>query len=153
MGQVVLRMIRAVVAILLGVSLSRAGPAQISMGTQAADEVFTVDLSNEPRNAGRPLGEADFFLASQLPRIPTNMTSERLMKLTAEGELRGSMHKPEPDLADVLKATKNGVAALENHWANGIVPYTLDAAFTTSEWLCLYQDCHPRAPPCCGCQT
>merc|ERR1719438_467222 len=53
-------MMRAVVAILLGVSLSRAGPAQISVSTQAADEVFTVDLSNEPRNAGRPLGDADF---------------------------------------------------------------------------------------------
>ena len=32
-------------------------------------------------DAGKPLGEDDFFLASQLPRIPSNMTSEKLMKV------------------------------------------------------------------------
>ena len=29
------------------------------------------------------------------------------------GELLGSVNNPEPDLADVLKATRNGIAALK----------------------------------------
>ena len=71
-------------------------------------------------------------------------------QIVEEGELKGSVNNPEPDLADTLKATKNGIAALEqeisilyimlksifpfsNHWGNGLVPYTIDAAFTSSE--------------------
>ena len=70
------------------------------MSTDAQDAVFTIDRSSEPRSKepispylfifnhhmlldlGTPLGPEDFFRASQLPMIPTNMTSERMMKVT-----------------------------------------------------------------------
>ena len=77
---------------------------------------------------GKPLGPKDFHLASQLPAIPPNMTTEAMMrvkqiinsffsfeylKVMEDGELKGSVNNPEPDLADVLKVTKNGIHALE----------------------------------------
>jgi len=96
-------------------------------------QVFQVDMSNEPRNPGKPLGPKDFHLASQLPAIPPNMTTDMMMKIVEYGELKGSVNNPEPDLIDVMKATKNGIAALENHWGNAVIPYTIDAAFTDSE--------------------
>ena len=36
------------------------------------------------------MDEKDFFLASQLPIIPLNETTENLMKIIAEGELKGA---------------------------------------------------------------
>jgi len=96
----------------------------------------SIDTSNEPRNPGPPLGEKDFFLASQLPIVPTNVTTDQLMQIVADGELAGSVNNPAPSLNDslnMLKETKNGIAALENHWGNAIIPYTIDAAFSDSE--------------------
>jgi hypothetical protein len=34
-------------------------------------------------------------------------------QIVEEGELKGGVNNPEPDLADTMKATKNGIAALE----------------------------------------
>ena len=39
---------------------------------------------------GEPLGETDFFLATQLPIIPHNTTTEELMRIIAIGELEGA---------------------------------------------------------------
>merc|ERR1719312_1730083 len=94
---------------------------------------------NAPRNPGRPLGPDDFFLARQLGVKETNLTAERMMlPLTVVGS---------PDQADFeeleLKGaqtenmkehdTKNGLSKLTYHWPNGVVPYTIDAAFTSTE--------------------
>ena len=55
------------------------------------------------------------------------------MQIVANGELAGSVNNPPPELEDSIKATKNGIAALQYHWGNAIIPYSLDAAFTDSE--------------------
>ena len=44
---------------------------------------------------GKPLGEDDFFLASQLPIIPRNITTDQMMKIMEDGELKGSKNQPE----------------------------------------------------------
>ena len=56
---------------------------------------------------GPPLGKKDFFQATQLPVIPTNTTTDQLMKIIANGELKGAINKP-----DDAKSTKNGLATV-----------------------------------------
>ena len=115
-------------------------------------------------DAGKPLGDADFFLASQLPRIPTNMTSEKLMKVgmpmltllnimkkflaDCRGRVKRKSAQPRArscrcpeshqewcSCSSVSKVWHSNclTSCYRNHWADGIIPYTLDAAFTTAE--------------------
>merc|ERR1712142_245939 len=83
---------------------------------------------------GKPLGPADFEAASKLPIHPRNEATDEMMKMVSYGEVEGLKHTGGiPDLADVVKSTKNGIHALENHWGSGIVPYTIDASFSDSD--------------------
>merc|ERR1712128_138086 len=137
MGAVDLTMrVKTFLLLVFGVALTSAGPGpalKLKVQDRQQDVSVELDLSNEPRNPGKPLGPKDFHLASQLPAIPPNMTTEAMMRIVEDGELKGSVNNPEPDLADVLKVTKNGIHALENHWGSAIIPYTLDAAFSDSD--------------------
>merc|ERR1712212_476292 len=94
---------------------------------------------NAPRNPGRPLGPDDFFLARQLPTALTNETAEGMMlpltvrpaddgQTLEELELTGAQTEAAKDASP-----KNGLSKLTYHWPNGVVPYTIDAAFTSTE--------------------
>ena len=50
---------------------------------------------------GKPLGEKDFSLASQLPIIPLTETTKELMKIMEDGELKGAQNTDDmpPSLA------------------------------------------------------
>merc|ERR1719505_441681 len=92
---------------------------------------------NAPRNPGLPLGPADFHLARQMDRVLTNETAEAMMKPVTftegilnfeELELKGAQTE-----AAKTANLKNGLSKLTYHWPNGVVPYTIDAAFTSPE--------------------
>jgi len=108
------------------------GEEKIDMATEEEAPV-TNEGATEGFKLGKPLDESDFFLASQQPIIPPNVTTETMMKMVSYGEVEGNKHTSVPDLRDVLKATRNGIHALENHWGSGIVPYTIDASFSVSD--------------------
>merc|ERR1712013_116260 len=100
-----------------------------------------VEDKNAPKNPGRPLGPADFHLGRQLRAPPTNETSEGMMLppffksgtsnedlVMEEKELEGAETE-----ARLNPQPKNGLSKLTYHWPNGVVPYTIDAAFTSTE--------------------
>ena len=93
-------MIKLGLLLLLGISQVLAGPTKVTNRQQSQDASDAKDLSNEPRSMmgyqirfsissfdlsdpGKPLGPKDFFLASQLPKIPPNITTEMMMKVHA----------------------------------------------------------------------
>ena len=55
---------------------------------------------------GKPLDEDDFFLASQLPIIPLTETTENLMRIMEEGELKGAKNT---DDTPPRQKTRNGL--------------------------------------------
>merc|ERR1712123_115371 len=88
-----------------------------------------ISRPEEPKNPGKPLGEEDFFLASQLPIIPRNITTDQLMKIIEDGELKGSKNTPEVP----PQMPRSGLEPTIRHWPNAIVPYVVDASFSSSE--------------------
>ena len=55
---------------------------------------------------GKPLGENDFSLASQLAIIPLTETTEKLMKIMEEGELKGAKNT---DDTQSMTKSRNGL--------------------------------------------
>merc|ERR1719378_351809 len=106
----------------------------------ALEETTYSGRYNEPLNPGRPLEERDFFLGKQMQLRSKiqNETTDRMMlspkwrsqeMSMEELELLGDKH-----VKDVIaKQGKNALAAVSYHWPNGIMYYTIDAAFTDSE--------------------
>merc|ERR1719337_482936 len=92
---------------------------------------------NAPRNPGLPLGPDDFFLARQLPiERSINLTAEsKMLPLRMRGHPMDIKQQIRDDESDTPKeqANKNGLSKLTYHWPNGVVPYTIDAAFTSTE--------------------
>ena len=91
-------MIKTTLTLLFSLSQISAGPSIKATNRDASeDKSFIKNLSNEPRSMvnisveqtlkikfpdpGEPLGPRDFFLASQLPKIPPNMTTDMMMKV------------------------------------------------------------------------
>merc|ERR1711963_946212 len=95
--------------------------------------------NNEPRNPGKPLGPADFWNGNQMEKLKTNATTERMMKLPqwrsfAPKESMESLEViGEKTVKRLYKEQRNILAPLVYHWPNGIMYYTIDAAFTDSE--------------------
>merc|ERR1719275_206610 len=97
---------------------------------------------NAPRNPGRPLGPDDFFLARQLPIAATNLTAERMMlPLTVRAVEPEKLELQMEELELLGSQTesakqheqKNGLSKLTYHWPNGVVPYTIDPTFASTE--------------------
>merc|ERR1719150_3106860 len=94
---------------------------------------------NAPRNPGLPLGPDDFFLARQLPiERSINLTAEsKMLPLRMRGHPMDRELTPEDfeamDGHPENEGQRNGLSKLTYHWPNGVVPYTIDAAFTSTE--------------------
>merc|ERR1719431_447429 len=74
----------------------------------------------------------DFALAQQMAILPTPSSTENMMKPPKDSEEQLEELEAKGD-RNKEKTPKFGIAWLENHWPNNIVPYVIDAAFSTSE--------------------
>ena len=76
---------------------------------------------------GPPLDEYDFWRGKQLTMLPTNQTTDEMLRLP-ELEKLG-----EKTVKELNKEQRNILAPLTYHWPNGILYYTIDASFSDSE--------------------
>merc|ERR1712038_1290619 len=83
--------------------------------------------NNEPLNPGRPLDDKDFWRGTQMRMLTTNETTDEMLRLP-ELEKLG-----EETVKRLNREQKNILAPLAYHWPNGILYYTIDAAFSDSE--------------------
>merc|ERR1719234_2012261 len=108
---------------LLGLHLVLAGPGpalQLKVKEREA-ELQTDNVPNAPFNPGRPLDQDDFDRASELKsnqsrnasHIENMIIKNQMFQQLAEGEVEANKHMTEPDLADTMQYTKNGIHALE----------------------------------------
>jgi len=89
------------------------------------DHEKEIPRSEEPKNPGKPLDANDFFLASQLPWVKPNKTTIASMtQIIEEGELLA---------LNRTDNTRSGLEPIIRHWANAIVPYVVDASFSSAE--------------------
>merc|ERR1711892_1151456 len=115
--------------LLFGVALALPEEPENQGNPENAVANNAISRPEEPKNQGKPLGEEDFFLASQLPIIPRNITTDQLMKIIEDGELKGSKNTPEVP----PQMPRRGLEPTIRHWPNAIVPYIVDASFTSNE--------------------
>ena len=82
---------------------------------------------------GSPLGPADFWRAKQYGKKETNETTHRMMRAPKTLSMEEMERIGEETVKRLNREQKNILAPVAYHWPNGILFYTIDAAFSTAE--------------------
>merc|ERR550532_667226 len=89
--------------------------------------------SNEPLNPGPPLNETDFFLATQLARRNQNSSTDSMMRAPEHLSMEELEAIGEKYVKKLNSEQRNILASVSYHWPNGVLYYTIDAAFDSTE--------------------
>ena len=79
------------------------------------------------------MSDRDFWNARQYDRKEANRTTESMMRSPIVLPMEELEAIGEETVQNLNKAQKNILAPVAYHWPNGILYYTIDAAFSSSE--------------------